>query len=115
METVVGKPVSRHTISRSLKKVGIRSRTPRKKPFISKQNRFKRLEYAKKYVHMPISFWKKVLWTDESKFNVRASDGQVRVWRTDGTALKTNNMRGTVKHGGGGWNVLCWSGYYGVY
>lgn len=110
VETIVGEPVSRFTISRALNEIGIKSRTPRDKPFISDQNRRKRLAYAKKYVNMPLSFWKRVLWTDESKFNVRASDGRVRVWRTDGTALQTKNMRGTVKHGGG--SVMVWGGMF---
>ena len=28
----------------------------------------KRLAFAKKYVNMPISFWKKIVQSDESKF-----------------------------------------------
>lgn len=110
LESIVGKPVSRYTVSRALNEDGIMSRTPRDKPFISEQNRHKRLAYAKMYVDQPLSFWKRVLWTDESKFNVRASDGRIRVWRTDGTALQTRNMHGTVKHGGG--SVMVWGGMF---
>ena len=45
---------------------------------------------------MPISFWKKVDWTDDSKFNIRGSVGRERVWRKKGESLKTDFMRSTV-------------------
>lgn len=113
MENTTGKAMGRNTISRALKLAGIHSRTPRKKPFISKVNQAKRLAYAKKYVDMPISFWKKIVWSDESKFNVRASDGRKRVWRKDGESLNRKFMQGTVKHGGGSvmiWGSMCYNG-----
>ena len=28
----------------------------------------KRLAFAKKYVNMPISFWRKIIWSDESNY-----------------------------------------------
>ena len=31
----------------------------------------KRLAFAKKYVNMPKSFWKKIMWSDESKFELQ--------------------------------------------
>ena len=30
----------------------------------------RRLDFAKKYRNMDINFWKKILWSDESKFNL---------------------------------------------
>ena len=50
---------------------------------------------------MPASFWKKVLWSDESKFNLKKSDGAQRVWRKRGEAFNLSCTRGTIKHGGG--------------
>ncbi|XP_055614953.1 uncharacterized protein LOC129761263 [Toxorhynchites rutilus septentrionalis] len=72
-----------------------------KKPFISAKNKKKRLEYAQKYVVKPEEFWKYLIFTDESKFNIFGSDGQVRVWRKPNTELESKNLRPTVKHGGG--------------
>ena len=37
---------------------------------------------------MPLSFWKKVLWTDKSKFNLEKCDGAQKVWRKEGGAFK---------------------------
>lgn len=113
MGEVCGKTMSRSTIARALKQQGIKSCTPRRKPFISDVNRKKRLNYAKKYIDMPISFWKKIIWSDESKFNVKGSDGRKRVWRPAGKALNFNFMQGTVKHGGGSvmvWGSMCYAG-----
>lgn len=113
MEETTGKTMGRMTITRALKSAGIGSCVPSKKPYISKKNQTKRLEYAKKYQFMDVSFWKKVIWTDESKFNVRGSDGRQRVWRKSGERLNMKNMRGTVKHGGGSemvWGAMCYNG-----
>ena len=66
----------------------------------------RRLEFVKKYKNMLLSFWKKVLWSDESKFNLKSSDGALKVWRKAREAYKLNCVRGTVKHGGG--NEMLW-------
>ena len=73
-----------------------------------------RLDFAKKYKDMPLSYWRKVLWSDESKFNLKASDGIQKVWRKPGEAYKLSCTRGTVKHGGG--NIMVWGSmaYNGV-
>lgn len=79
---------------------------PRKKPFISKKNVKQRLDYAKKYVQKPDEFWKTVIFTDESKFNIFGSDGRRFVWRKENTALQLKHIKATVKHGGG--SVMVW-------
>ncbi|GFU84723.1 transposable element Tc1 transposase [Trichonephila clavipes] len=52
------------------------------------------------------SFWKKVIYNDESKFNIFGSDGRRTVWRKPNTALDPKNLRPTVKQGGG--SVMVW-------
>ncbi|KAJ4437764.1 hypothetical protein ANN_13702 [Periplaneta americana] len=49
---------------------------------------------------------KRLLFFDESKFNVFGSDGRQMVWRKPKEEMKTKNLRATVKHGGG--NVMIW-------
>ncbi|MCG8431896.1 MAG: transposase [Candidatus Omnitrophica bacterium] len=85
---------------------GLHGRVPRKKPFISKKNRVKRLKFAKQHRRKPLAFWRKVLWSDESKFNMFGSDGRMRVWRRSGEEFTPACLSPTVKHGGG--NVLVW-------
>ncbi|GFV57606.1 transposable element Tc1 transposase [Trichonephila clavipes] len=77
-----------------------------KKPLITERNRLKRLEFAKEYINKPIDFWKNVIFSDESKFNIFKSDGRKLVWRKPCTAFHTKNVLPTVKHGGG--SVMIW-------
>ncbi|GFW22371.1 transposable element Tcb1 transposase [Trichonephila clavipes] len=45
------------------------------------------------------NFWKKVIFSDESKFNIFGSDGRRTVWRKPNTVLDPKNLHPTVKHG----------------
>jgi transposase len=57
--------------------------------------------------------WKRVIWSDESKFNVFGSDGREYCWRRDGEALRDQNIQPTVKHGSGSvtvWGCITWDG-----
>ena len=85
---------------------GMNSRTPRAKPFISRVNQEKRLEFAQKYITYNEKFWNEVLFADESKYNVFGSDGKRRVWRKKNTELHQKNLNVNVKHGGG--NIQVW-------
>lgn len=105
-EKYLHKSVNPQTIRNLLKKHKLNSRVARKKPFISKVNKVKRLQFAEEYREKDFEFWKEVIFTDESKFNIWGSDGQLRVWRRENEALKEKNLRATVKHGGG--SVMVW-------
>lgn len=106
IENDLGVKISPKTVIRSLKRQGIVSRVPRKVPCISDKNCKLRLNYAKTYIDMPDSFWNKVLWTDESKFNVKRSDGRIRVWRSSKNCLENGTTVRTFKHGNG--SVMVW-------
>ena len=54
----------------------------------------------------PVDFWKNVVWSDESKFNVVGSDGKMMVWRTPGEAFYPKCAIPTIKHGGD--SVMIW-------
>ncbi|GFW75649.1 transposable element Tc1 transposase [Trichonephila clavipes] len=92
---------SAETVRNVIRHAGYSSRVARKKPFISLQNQKKRLEFAKAHQLKTDNFWKKVIFSDESKFNIFGSDGHRTVWRKPNTALDQKNLRPTVKHGGG--------------
>lgn len=106
IEKCSGVIVHPKTIANCLHQEGLKSRVPRKKPLISEKNRILRLEFAKAFLEKDSNFWKTVLFTDESKFNIFGSDGRSKVWRKANTALDPKNMIPTVKHGGG--NVMVW-------
>lgn len=94
------------TVRRLLHNHGFESRTARKKPFISRVNEQKRLEFATLHRNKDSTFWNTVLFTDESKFNVFQCDGQQKVWRKRNESWKKRNLVPSVKYGGG--NVLVW-------
>ena len=62
--------ISEETVRRRLHEIGLKGRVTRKKPYVNKVNRGKRLEYAKTYREKPLGYWNNALWTDESKFNL---------------------------------------------
>ena len=39
------------------------------------------LEFEKKHISKPLSFWESVHFSDKSKFNMYGSDDRVMVWR----------------------------------
>lgn len=113
MENDHGIQMSASTIKNRIHEEGFVGCVAKKKPFLSAKHMKRRLQFAKKYVDMPISFWKKIIWSDESKFNKKTSDGMQKVWRKPGETYRLSCMRGTVKHGGGNimvWGCMSWKG-----
>ncbi|KAF2347315.1 Transposase Tc1-like [Trinorchestia longiramus] len=56
-----GIEASKHTISRALRREGLRSRTPRRTPFLQKRPVKARLKYANDHLNKPVAFWNSVL------------------------------------------------------
>lgn len=71
-----GKAISTDTVRRYIKKYGFNARTARKKPLVNKTNRKKRVDFANDYKNKTNEFWDKVIFSDESKFNIFWSDGR---------------------------------------
>ena len=78
-ESEVGISLHVDTIRKRIHEFG---RVAHKKPYVTKINRGKRLKFAKEMLEKPVNFWKNVVWSDESKFNLFDSDSKVMVWRT---------------------------------
>src|SRR6266511_2302419 len=72
--------VSQITIKRHLHEHNIYGRIGAKKPFVKEANRIKRLAWAKKRKDW-MDEWERVIWSDESKFEVFKGDGKRYVWR----------------------------------
>lgn len=98
--------VSVSTIQRRLKSRGLKSFVSKKRPLISQKNRKHRLQFARKYVNKPISFWKSIIWSDESKFELKNPKKRQLVWCTQKDRLRPKFVQQTVKHGGG--SIMVW-------
>ena len=68
---------SRQHVARVLRRLGFRSVTPLRKPLLSKVNRAKRLNFARK---MASQDWSQVIFSDEKIFRVRPG-ARVKCWR----------------------------------
>ena len=64
------------------------------------------MTFAKTYINKYNSFWDKVIFSDESKFNIFGSDGQNYLLRKLNTELEIRHLHQTVKHEGG--SVMVW-------
>ena len=89
-----------------LAKHGLHGRRPCRKPLVSRKNRLKRLQFARRHRNWDQLQWGRVLWSDESKFNLFSSDGVQYVRRPVGQRYDSRYQVPTVKHGGG--SVMVW-------
>jgi transposase len=94
------------TTKRRLKGMGLHGRHGVKKPFVSKKNQIARLEFARAHLNWTTVDWSKILWSDESKFDLFGSDGIHYVRRPVGMRNDVRYQIPTVKHGGG--SVMVW-------
>ena len=104
-------PISARTVQRRLVEHGLNGRRSAKKPLISRENRMCRLKWAKEHVGWSEDKWRKVLWSDESKFCLFQSGGTRWVRRPIGTRFDPIYQTPTVKHGGG--SVMVWGCFSG--
>ena len=77
----IGITTSHQTIRNILHHASFKSAYAKKKPFISKKNQKKRLQFARSHINKDSSFWNSIIWSDESRFRVFGCDGRMKVWR----------------------------------
>lgn len=87
---------------------GLHGRVAVKKPLLRDANKQKRLQFALAHADWTVEQWKKVFFTDESKFNVFGTHRVQWCRKRDGEELRADTVHSTVKHGGGG--VMVWGG-----
>jgi len=106
--------VSSSTVKRTLRRNGFSSRIKRKKPYLKKKHRGLRLKFAKKYKDWGFDEWKRVIWSDESKFMIFGSDGREYCWKRPEELLTDRHVIPTVKFGGG--CIMVWGcfSFFGV-
>ena len=101
-----GVNASRQTIGRVLKRAGLKACRPRKTPLLKHVHLKARLEFAKCHIDKNTAFWKHVLWSDETKFELFGHNSVSSVYRKSGEAFLPKNAIPTVKLGGG--SLMFW-------
>lgn len=82
------------TVRNRLHQSGLRGRSARKKPFLTKEHKRKRLLYAKKML-APFegTAWGNILYSEEASIELHGASGNVFVWRRSSEAKKKFRSR----------------------
>ena len=99
------KKVSPRTVRRELKKMHLSK---------CKSTRESLVSSAKEHKNWTVEDWKRVMWSDESRFTLFQNDGRVRVWQEPHEALDPACVSPTVQASGGSvmiWACFCWHGH----
>jgi transposase len=75
-----GGHISTHTVIRCLHHQGMRARRPIKRPQLTLRHRHARFDGSHDHLGWTIRTWRRVHWSDESRFLLRPTDGRARVW-----------------------------------
>jgi hypothetical protein len=94
------------TVRTRLKSAGHKSRRVIKRPLLVDRHRRTRLAWCLARRGWNLRTWRKIHWSDESRFLLHVTDGRMRVWRHKNTAYNPRNIQPTVPYGGG--SVMVW-------
>ena len=98
--------LSTRTVRNRLKSAGLKSRRVIKRPLLADIIRRSRLAWCLARRGWNLRTWRKIHWSDESRFLLHVTDGRMRVWRHKNTAYTTRNIQPTVPYGGG--SIMVW-------
>ena len=98
--------VSMSTVKRRLYAAGMKARRPVRRPLLTAHHKEERLRWCNERRHWNMRSWRRVHWSDESRFLLHATDGRTRVWRSRRTAYDQRNIMEEVPFGGG--SVMIW-------
>ena len=70
LQTSCGLQISSRTVRRELHGMGFHGRAAASKPYISKCNAKRRMQWCKARHHWTLEQWRRVLWSDKSRFSI---------------------------------------------
>ena len=94
------------TVRRYLKSAGYCAGKLACKPMLTKVQIERRRKICTEWSFKSDEYWNNVIFSDETKFNLKNSDGQQYVWKKPSERLLEKNICKTYKFGGG--NVMFW-------
>ena len=108
LRRATGVNISDQTIRNRLRDVNIRSRRQAVRIPLTPRHRRLRLAWCRQHLRWNRHEWSRVLFTDESRFNLHFNDGRIRVYRRRGERFHDVNVREIDRYGGG--SVMVWGG-----
>lgn len=97
---------SRRTVGRRLNAGRLRARRPLYTPPLTHRHKRARYLWARRHRGRNIRYWRRVHFSDESRFNLYAKDGRIRVWRSRGERYHAACVRRRHAYQGG--SVMVW-------
>ena len=91
-------PVSSRTVRRRLVKAGLVAGRPQNKPLLTESMLKARLKWAKDHVDKSLEFWRSVIFSDESRFNVGRNYAVQYVRRRSNEVYRKECLVPTFKH-----------------
>nr|KAF6330375.1 hypothetical protein mMyoMyo1_012365 [Myotis myotis] len=91
--------------------MGYGSRRPVRTPFLSAVTKIKRLQFSQEHKDWTVEHWKKVMWSDESRFQLHHADSRVRIWQKQHESMHPTCMSTSLQAGGGSvmvWGMFSW-------
>jgi hypothetical protein len=96
-----GTNVSISTVKRVLYQHNLKCHSAMKKPLLQNCHKKARIRFATAHGDKDRTFWRNVLWSDETKIELFGHNDDRYVWRVKGEACKPKNTILTAKHGVG--------------
>ncbi|GFX33108.1 uncharacterized protein TNCV_5042761 [Trichonephila clavipes] len=98
--------------------MGFGSRRPSRVPLLNARHRAARLARVREHRDWSVESWKRVAWSDESRFRLLIADGRLRIWRQANEAMDPAFYIGTVQGHGGSivvWGAFSWHSLFGIF
>ncbi|GFT81842.1 HTH_Tnp_Tc3_2 domain-containing protein [Trichonephila clavipes] len=102
-QTCLNRPVSRQTVYRRLRHIGLYARRPvRCVPLTATRCRL-RLTWSREHALWTPQQWSCVMFSDESRFSLQSDSRRTLIWRASGTRYHQENTIERHRYGGAGW------------
>ncbi|GFW67661.1 HTH_Tnp_Tc3_2 domain-containing protein [Trichonephila clavipes] len=111
----VSRTVNKRTVKSSLHRMSFGSRQSTGVPLLNARHRAARLAWARKHIDWILEDWKRVAWSDESRFRLFNAVGKLRIWRLAPEAMSHVCQVGIVQGHGLGYFFVALLGIFGVY
>ena len=102
--------VCQQTIRNRLREAGLTSRQSAVCIPLTAVHRQARLAWCQRYQRWTRQEWSRVLFSDESRYNLSHSDGRIRVWRRPGERFADVCIQERDRYGGG--SLMVWGGIH---
>ncbi|GFS95700.1 transposable element Tcb2 transposase [Trichonephila clavipes] len=105
---VTGRPISRFTVARRLHGGGLFARRPVRCVPLTPTHRRRRSLWCREHRNWRYNEWRRVLFTDESRFSLSSDSHRILIWRERGSRNHPSNIIERDRYGGR--DVLVWGG-----